>query len=662
MTIFTNNPNEHYPMVDESRFGELFYNIFRFHEYEESSIRTIQLLRRQLHQGRWQSSEVTDRFKTICGATSRTRRPDAQQVLSDLNDLARDEIRQKEAMESKLRDATGDVSLGKLHAKGHFLQEYVAQKNDERRTSIQDSLDTILKDAEQEIREAGFEFDGLQQRYEDGREEELVTELRKFYNHLRSKGWHHRDLQDTTTSLPMVDDQLEFIRRLQGLDATSATFVFFLPTTEVESHSKNIGGIKEIVPPGTYNLDNLKDIYPYDDISKPEFFPDESEYSPPIPDPDEELGAEEREEYIQQIKERKDKEKVAYQLKNATAVITTVKGYGTHGRTQKALDILSRFFDSYSYSNSLSYAEDPHYTDRLYYLQWLPNGDTRSSLSSKTEPVSDISIRDSDIESVRYIMDACESVTGLADSLRRGLHLYRKANLMHRDEDRIIYYIASLEIISATDNTYREEVIDNIIAISGLYDISETRDRLETAYQARNSSIHAGVQIDEADSLAEFLRLRVKRSLYRLAQCIQDTEATDISDFIDYASILKQRRRTKLKSYLSRNGFNIGSVYKFDTTNETEYHTLDIRGCYIFVDDGTDIVPRVTISHMEAYDFGEHNITPSGRSAIAVKMDDSLLTFHDIHISQKAGEASASNFFQYISPLNLTAGTIRIDE
>lgn len=649
-------------MVDESRFGELFYNIFRFHEYEESSIRTIQLLKRQLHQGRWQSNEITDRFKTIRGATSRTRRPDAQQVLSDLNDLVRDEIRQKETMESNLRDATGDVSLGKLHSTEHFLQEYVAQKNDERRTSIQDSLDTILEDAEQEIRETGYELDRLQQRYEDGREEELVTELRKFYNYLRSKGWHHRDLQDIITSFRMADDQLEFLRRLYGLDATSATFVFFLPTTKVESHSKCIGGIKEIVPPETYDLGDLKEIYPYDDISEPEFFPDESEYSPPIPDPDKELGPEEREEYIERIKERKEKEKVAYQLKNATAVITKVKGYGTHGRTQKALDILFRFFDSYSYSNSLSYAEDPHYTDRLYYLQWLPDGDKRSSLSSKTEPVSDVSIQDRDIESIRYIMEACESTTGLADSLRRGLHLYRKANLMHRDEDRIIYYIASLETISATDNTYREEVIDNIIAISGLYDISETRDQLETAYQARNSSIHAGVEIDEADSLAEFLRLRVKRSLYRLAQCIQDTGATDISDFIDYVSSLKQRRRTRLKSYLSQNGFNIGSVYKFDTTNETEYHTLDIRGCYIFIDNGTDIVPRLTISHMEAYDFGEHNIAPSGRSAITVKEDNSVLTFHDIHISQKAGEASASDFFQYISPINITAGTIRINE
>ncbi|MFB6187835.1 MAG: hypothetical protein ABEI86_13340 [Halobacteriaceae archaeon] len=649
-------------MVDGSRFGELFYNIFRFHDYEESSIRAIQLLRRQLHQGRWQANEVTDRFNTIQGTTSRTRRPDAERVLSDLNELVRDESNQKEAIESDLQDAIGDVSLEELHSKSHFLQEYVAQKNNKRRESIQDSLDAILEEAEQEIRDAGFEFSALRQRYESGSEEEVVSKLREFYNYLRSKGWHPRDLQDRITPLRMADDQLEFLQRLHKRDATSATFVFFLPTTEVESYFGNVGDIKEIVPPGTYDIDDLKEVYPYDDIPAPEFFPDESDYSPPSPDPDEDLSPKEREEYVEQVKERHEKKRVSYQLKNATAVVIEVEGYGTHGRTEEALDVLSQFFDSYSYSNSLSYAEDPHYTDRLHYLQWLPNGNSRSSLSSKTDQVSDVAIQERDIESVKHILNACKSSSGLADNLRRGLHLYRKANLMHRDEDRIIYYIASLETISSTDNTYREEVIDNIIVISGLYDISETRDRLEAAYRARNSSIHAGVQIDEADSLAEFLRLRVKRSLYRLAQCIQDTEATDISDFIDYASTLKQRRRKKLKLHLSRNGFNTGSVYKFDTKHETEYHTLDIRGCYIFIDSGTDIIPRLTISHMEAYDFGEHEIPPSGRYAISVKEGDSLLTFHDIHIPQKAGVASTSNFFRYISPINLTAPTIRVNE
>lgn len=645
-------------MLSESRFWKLFYNVFTFRESEAPPLQTIQLMKRDLRQGKWNSRDLAKKYRRIRKSASRLRRPDAKDVFSELESLIEDESEQKSDFKCDLQKIMCGVDLDEFSSEKHFLREYLEEKNKERRIAIRDALMDILEESEEEIREKDYDFDSLREKYENGSEEEVVRLLRDLYDYLYRQGWHHRDLSDLTQHMRFHDDYLEFLREILEKESFDATFVFFLPNLKVEEEHTDVGSIKRLAPPGTYDINGLRDLYPYGDVDESEFSPNKSNHSPVKPDWEGDLD-ENAKERLERDRRQKD---ISYQLSHSSMIVLEATGFHTYARTERAFELLSEFLDACSYKSSLSRVEDPQYLDRAFYLHWRPDGEIYTTLSSRADSSSPIRIRESDILSARHMLDAINSDSELSDNLRRGLHLYRKANNMYREEDKLVYYIASLETIASPGQTYMDETISNLCTIASLYDIPENRDLIKDAYEARNSSIHAGVKPDQAESLADFLRMQLSKGLTQLAHCIHNTECKTVPEFVSLTQEAREEYNKRLRIELQGNSLYTNTVYKFNTTIEEKNFDIDLQGCYGFIDVGGEIVPRITISSLKCENYQDDHVSSTGHRSITVRESGLDLTFYNVHIPRQAGVASANGFFQYISPLNVTAQGVKINQ
>ncbi|SDD81294.1 hypothetical protein [Natrinema hispanicum] len=618
--------------MEDERFYQLCWMIFRHGERPDNIEYELDNFIRNIKDGRWSSATALSNFDTIASKLPSRNSENASQIKSELNSLVREENKQQSDIENQINSLLETQSLDGFHSTNHFLREYVSKVNSEKRASISADILSFLNNSKSSIKNLDYNLDSIENEYNSGNEENLVGELEEFVKTLSLKGWHPRSIRDLAQVIPAADDPFDYFDKIISKSPSESTYVFFIEGLHIPEELSGPHYIDRVVPPGTYDIDDLKSANPYNDRDEVTFYSERTDHHDDLFDG------------------KRDPE---YLLDNSTTVFLKSKGYHAFGTNELAFDRLSKFLDSCSYANSLGNFEEPHTTNRLFYYRWDRDGTGYSSLAhsgspSQTEEMPSILMSD-----LEYILGATGEESGLSDVLQRGLHLYRKGNNMNRDEDKIIYYIAALETLISTEGTYREETIDNVVLASGLYDINQNRDRLENAYRTRNWSIHAGVKDPAVDPLTDFLRHRVREILHQMGVCIKNDAAEIIPEFIKYMSVRKEHKYDDLKSDIQKSNLNINTPYKFTKLLKEEYFDIDIKGAYILQDIGEEIIPLVCIDEMNAYNLEEEGIHPNRYFTFEVEESGSIIQFRELYFSQEMGDASAYDYFQYISPIEL---------
>ena len=619
-------------IMEDKRFYQLCWMTFRYGEMLDDIEYEIDALIREIKDGRWSSTAVLSDFNTIVGKLPDGNSENASQIKGKLNSLVREENKEQSNIEKDISSVLEGQSLDDFHSADHFLREYISEINSEKRAAISADILSFLNNSKSSIRNLDYDIESIENEYKSGNEESLIEELEEFVKILSLKGWHPRSIRDLAQVIPALDAPFDYFNKIISKAPSESTYVFFIEELDIPEELSGLPHINKVIPPGTYDIDDLKSANPYTDRDEVTFHSKRTDHHDDLFDG------------------KRDPE---YLVDNTTIVILEVKGYRAFGKNELALDRLSKFIDSCSYANSLGNFEEPHSTNRLFYYRWDRDGTGYSSLahlgsSTQTEEMPSPLVND-----LVFILDAIDEESGLSDVLQRGLHLYRKGNNMSRDEDKIIYYIAALETLISTEGTYREETIDNVMLASGLYDINQNRNRLENAYRTRNWSIHAGVKDPAVDPLSDFLRHRVREILYQMGVCIKNDAADIIPEFIEYVRGEKKSKYENLLFDIQKSNLNTDTPYKFRKKLEEEYFDVDIKGAYILQDTGEEIIPLVCIDEMSTYNLKEEGIHPSRYFTFEIAESGSAIQFRELYFSHEMGDASAHDYFQYISPVEL---------
>jgi hypothetical protein len=336
--------------MDNSRLWVLAYLVFAHYEKGQSQQDKRQLLQERLGNGDWSSSTVSGEFSEIIKESPNSIQNGYRYLNDDLNNLAREEGKQKQELKDNLDSILTGISREKSYSNQYFTREYLSQRNKQERESIEDGLHSFLDELDKHSNDTEYRFSRLEEAC-DQTELDVVKELEEFADILSARGWHRRAIRDIPQWLRHSDDRLEYLRSINSRTVSEAVYVFFLQdvTIDIKDDLHGIAGINiiDIIIPGEIDIDELRERYPYDDVDEVEFYPDDSDLEPPSSD---------RRESISEL------------LTNSTTILVRSEGYMSFGMTEKAYDRLSRFLDCCSYGNSLSYIEDPQYTHRLYYI------------------------------------------------------------------------------------------------------------------------------------------------------------------------------------------------------------------------------------------------------------------------------------------------------
>jgi len=606
--------------MEKNRFLNLFDLLFRYPDNTEYPISQIDRLQSRLRSGQWSSKKVLSEFDTLYRELTDAERSHIKDVRKDLNELRSKEKTQRKQLRSDLETATQDVPLNSIYQQNEFIETWLARKNQDTRETLTEDLVEGLENVRSEIESAEYDIQDLKQAFEYGTEEEVVQELQRLYQAFKLKGWHRRDLQNLHT-YNYENEYFEYIEKKLHQEPTENTFVFFLPNFEPENRIEPDDFVELIAPPEEFSVDTLAEIYPYDG-EEPEYV------DPDLPD----------------------------LLENCALVKLRVEAYFPYGANEIAFEKLGTFLDALSYADSLSDIEAPQYRDKLKYIRWSESAYEMSKSTGMTRETSERIVFPDQISS-RLVDDALPALTDdspLVEFYSRGIHLYRKGNTGSRNIDKIIYYAACLETIASTDTASRGEKIENMITVGKLWDTDETRDILDSVFEARNDALHAGLEQPNLDAEVDAMRQSLKTALYELSQCIQDSEARTIPEFIEYVDNKVSKENTQQVEDLEKVGIEPNNTYPFET--ETLIHEdhndeeVEVRfsGKITFNYTNGRLVPEMKFEEVEKE--GEGSFPAPHGASFDIELEDATLEVGVYRIPNSVSTAVTRDSFHHVAP------------
>jgi hypothetical protein len=333
-----------------------------------------------------------------------------------------------------------------------------------------------------------------------------------------------------------------------------------------------------------------------------------------------------------------------------------VEAYFAYGANEIAFEKLGTFLDALSYADSLSNIEAPQYRDKLKYIRWSESAYQMSKSTGMTRETSERVVFPDQISS-RLVDDALPTLSDdspLVEFYSRGIHLYRKGNTGSRNIDKIIYYAACLETIASTDTASRGEKIENMITVGKLWDTDETRDILDSVFEARNDALHAGLEQPNLDAEVDAMRHSLKAALYELSQCIQDSEARTIPEFIEYVDDKVSEEHKQQVEDLEQVGIELNTTYPFET--ETLIHEdhndqeVEVRfsGKMTFNYSNGRLVPEMKFEKVEKEGDGSFP-APHGAS-FDIEVEDATLEVGLYRIPNSVSTAVTRDSFHHVAP------------
>lgn len=606
--------------MEKNRFLNLFDLLFRYPDNTEYPISQIDRLQSRLRSGQWSSKKVLSEFDTLYQELTDAERSHIKDVRKDLNQLRSKEKTQRKQLRSDLETATQDVPLYSIYQQNEFIETWLARKNQETREALTEDLVEGLENVRSEIESAEYDIQDLNQAFEYGTEKEVVQELQRLYQAFKLKGWNQRDLQNLHT-YNYENEFFEYIENKLHQEPTENTFVFFLPNFEPESRIEPEDFVELIAPPGEFSVDTLVEIYPYDGEEKEYVDPDLPEL-----------------------------------LENNALVKLRIEAYFAYGANEIAFEKLGTFLDALSYADSLSNIEAPQYRDKLKYIRWSESAYEMSKSTGMTRETSERIVFPDEISN-RLVDDALPTLTDdspLVEFYSRGIHLYRKGNTGSRNIDKIIYYAACLETIASTDTASRGEKIENMITVGKLWDTDETRDILNSVFEARNDALHAGLEQPNLDAEVDAMRHSLKTALYELSQCIQGSEARTIPEFIEYVDDKVSEEHKQQVKDLEQVGIEPNTTHPFET--ETLVHEdhndreVEVRfsGKMTFNYSNGRLVPEMKFEKVEKEGDGSFP-APHGVS-FDIEVEDATLEVGLYRIPNSVSTAITRDSFQHVAP------------
>ena len=606
--------------MEKNRFLSLFDLLFRYPDRTEYPISQIDRLQSRLRSGQWSSKKVLSEFDTLYRELIDAERSHIKDIRKDLNELRSKEKKQRKQLRSDLETATQDVPLNSIYQQNEFIETWLARKNQDTREALTEDLVESLENVRSEIKSTDYDINNLKQAFEYGAEEDVVQELKRLYQAFKLKGWHRRDLQKIHT-YNYEDEYFDYIEKKLNQEPTENTFIFFLPDFEPEKRIEPDDFVELIAPPGEFTVETLTEIYPYEG-EEPEYV------DPDLPD----------------------------LLENAALVKLRVEAYFMYGANEIAFEKLGTFLDALSYADSLSDIEAPQYRDKLKYLRWSETAHEMSTSTGMTRETSERVIFP-DLISDRLVDDALPTLTEdspLVEPYRRGLHLYRKGNTDSRDIDQIIYYAACLETIAFTDTASRGEKIENMITVGKLWDTEETRDILDSVFEARNDALHTGLEQPNLDAEVNAMRHSLKTALLELSQCIQDSEAKNIPEFIEYVDNKVSEENEQQVEDLRQAGIEPNNTYPFETEafihEDQNDEEVEVRfsGEITFNYRNGRLVPEMNFEEVEKEGEGRFP-APHGIS-FDIEVEEATLEVRLHRIPNSVSIAVTRDSFHHIAP------------
>jgi len=606
--------------MEKNRFLNLFDLLFRYPDSTEYPISQIDRLQSQVRSGQWSSKKVLSEFDTLYQELTDAERSHIKDVRKDLNELRSKEKTQRKQLRSDLETATQDVPLHSIYQQNEFIETWLARKNQDTREALTEDLVEGLENVRSEIESAEYDIQDLKKAFKYGTEEEVVKELQRLYQAFKLKGWHRRDLQNLHT-YNYENEYFEYIETKLHQEPTENTFIFFLPNFEPENRIEPDDFVELIAPSGEFSIDTLAEIYPYDGEEREHVDPDLPEL-----------------------------------LENDALVKLRVEAYFAYGANEIAFEKLGTFLDALSYADSLSDIEAPQYRDKLKYIRWSESAYEMSKSTGTTRETSERIVFPDQISS-QLVDDALPTLTDdspLVEFYSRGIHLYRKGNKGSRNIDKIIYYAACLETIASTDTASRGEKIENMITVGKLWDTNETRNILDSVFEARNDALHAGLEQPNLDAEVDAMRHSLKTALYELSQCIQDSEARTIPEFIEYVDDKVSEEHKQQVEDLEQVGIELNSTYPFETETliHEDHNDQEVKICFsgkmTFNYSNGRFVPEMKFEEVEKEGDGRFP-APHGAS-FDIEVEDATLEVGLYRIPHSVSAAVTRDSFHHVAP------------
>jgi hypothetical protein len=576
--------------MDQDTFIATFRRCFDYPDPTEFTTKQIDQLENQVTADQWSSKKVLDDFEALYSDLKNQQRnhiTDARQPLIELREKERDQRKNiRQALSTALSGSLDPISV----TVNEFINVCLSQLNQDERQQVQEQMKDGLSDLRVGLYEDSFDADTFRRIYWDDGEDELEETFLELYQYLRQRGWHRRDLHDIGHRIGIFhedfDQLFEWIADLANRKRNERTYVFFVSGLQVLEEIHRDDYIYAIAPSGELQVDDLVDIYPYDDINELDLHE--------MPGPENEPT-------------------IAEMLEEKTLIAFPIEAYGTYGGRDRALERLSEILDLFSYSHSTSQVQEPHFRDKAKYLVWRDNGESRCTPASVTESGWEATLFEWDIHRIfEKLVPASQHDSPLSTKLARGLHFFRKGNNTRRDIDTIIYYIACLETITRVGRVYRDEVIEKGLLLGKVResDMETFRKALQRIYEFRNEALHAGLRQVDTRGEVDLMRGILKTALEELAEAINEESVDSIPEFLSYFRAKKQATYEDWLAKIDGDGFEVDRAYAFTGTmyNVEDDVKGDVTGEVEFVEDGQFITPTVTIDDLdkaEDFEFGE---------------------------------------------------------
>jgi hypothetical protein len=576
--------------MNQDTFIATFRRCFDYPDSSDFTTEQIDQLENQVAADQWSSKRVLDGFETLYSDLTKQQRrniKDVRQPLIELRQKERDQRKDiRQALDTALSSSLDPVSV----TVNEFINVCLSQLNQDGRRQAQEQLEESLDDLRQDLYADSFDADTFRRLYRDGDKEGLEAAFLNLYQYMRQRDWHRRDLHDLGNRIGLLyedfDEIFEWIADLADQERTERTYVFFVSGLQILEEVHRDDYVYAIVPPGELQLNDLINIYPYDDVDELDIHE--------MPGPD-------------------DEPTVSEQLEEKTLIAFPIEAFATYGGRERALERLSEILDLFSYSHSISQVQEPHFQEKAKYLVWHDNGESRSTPASVTESGWEATLFEWDIDRIfEKLVPASHHDSPLSTKLTRGLHFFRKGNNSRRDIDTIIYYIACLETITGVGRVYRDEVIEKGLLLGKVResDMETFREALERIYQFRNEALHAGLRQVDTRGEVDMMRGMLKRALEEMAEAINEEGVESMPEFLSYFRTKKQATYEEWLDKIEEDGFEVDTAYSFTGTmyNAEDDVKGDVGGEIEFMEDGQFITPSVTIKELnkeEEFEFGE---------------------------------------------------------
>ncbi|WP_117592802.1 HEPN domain-containing protein [Haloprofundus halophilus] len=576
--------------MDQDDFIATFRQCFDYPDISRLTTEQISQLENRLTTMQWSSKQVLDDFEALYSDLSQQQRSHIKDVRPPLIELRQRERNQRKNIRQAL-DASLDDSLNPISfTVNEFINVCLTQINHSTRVQLKDQLESALGELKQQMYRGSFDADTFRDPYQTGTKDTLEEEFLQLYEYLVQRGWHRRDLYNLNHTIGYFyedfDDVFSWIADFANQERAERTYVFFVSGLQVLDPVYRDDFVYAIVPPGELEVDDLIDIYPYDDIDDLDLYDRTS--------PGDELT-------------------VAKMLEEKTLIAFPIHAFGTYDGRDRALERLSEILDLFSYSHTLSQVEEPHFNEKAKYLVWRDNGESHCAPSSVSEHGSTATIFEWDIDRIFDILvPASQHESPLSIKLKRGLHFFRKGNNSRRDIDTIIFYIACLETIVGVGHVYRDEAIEKGLLLGKVRDsdLETFREALQRIYELRNEALHAGLRQVDTRGEVDVMRGVLKTALQEIAEAINEDGVTSMSALLTYFRAKKQAAYEGWIDKLESDGFEVDTVYSFTGTMYNGEGALkgDVSGNIEFAEDGQFITPILTVSNLdkeEDFKFGE---------------------------------------------------------